>query len=173
MIVSTSPDGRTIRNDGNLTGAVSNHCRFQLPRTEEPSGTLSVPTKGGAKAIVSTSPDGRTIRNLSRASKQRKTITCFNFPGRKNYPERNRPDHSPQRLPCFNFPGRKNHPERGVRRPGRGRFDPGFNFPGRKNHPERGGWRLRARAWMPCFNFPGRKNHPEPQPSKSYGRLVV
>ncbi len=83
--VSTSPDGRTIRNRDPSIG-IPRPDEFQLPRMEEPSGTalnqadgtfflkfqlprMEEPSGTGSgephpvTVHVSTSPDGRTIRN--------------------------------------------------------------------------------------------------------------
>ncbi len=117
-----------------LTRGGTNLSPFQLPRTEEPSGTEALgagaspvahvstspdgrtirnqpdPQALRAPLAVSTSPDGRTIRNLARA-RARQLMKGFNFPGRKNHPEHGHSGMSLRSIICFNFPGRKNHPE--------------------------------------------------------------
>jgi hypothetical protein len=85
-VVSTSPDGRTIRNGQVIRLSRSAHTGFQLPRTEEPSGTTGPLVEDGCGLRVSTSPDGRTIRNQSWCLICSGTMR-FNFPGRKNHPE--------------------------------------------------------------------------------------
>jgi hypothetical protein len=160
FLVSTSPDGRTIRNGVQL-----------LPLQPE-------------RLLVSTSPDGRTIRNNSPGSAAWSAIpTWFQLPRMEEPSGTSCRWYRLLHLPSFNFPGRKNHPEPASAATAL-MGSTGFNFPGRKNHPEHGaGCRRAARlrvstspdgrtirnlwdAGLPgrlsnCFNFPGRKNHPE------------
>ncbi len=88
---------------------------FQLPRTEEPSGTGQLqPIAAWIRHEVSTSPDGRTIRNWTLRSGNRASHQ-FQLP-RTEEPSgtRNPSSLAPAPCPCFNFPGRKNHPERSA-----------------------------------------------------------
>ena len=92
-------------------------CRFQLPRTEEPSGT-GLPDWGRILALrVSTSPDGRTIRNLL-ATWRREFLPRFQLPRTEEPSGTWAVPHGLRLIMGFNFPGRKNHPE-----PCKGRLD--------------------------------------------------
>ncbi len=158
--VSTSPDGRTIRNP---TLSAEPFCRpawFQLPRTEEPSGTRGPSPHSPGPLMMFQLPRTEEPSGTARSRLLEGGRGCFNFPGRKNHPERTgasrgcrwswlvstSPDGRTIRnggcgagpaggLHGFNFPGRKNHPEQTAmgHQPGQGES---FNFPGRKNHPE-------------------------------------
>ncbi len=84
--VSTSPDGRTIRNlidPGELVGGegVSTSPDGRTIRNHTPRSLHHRSPR------VSTSPDGRTIRNPASPPPPRCTSSCFNFPGWKNHPE--------------------------------------------------------------------------------------
>ncbi len=105
--------GRKNHPEPDLAAAMGQReWMFQLPRTEEPSGTCPGQHELAEARGVSTSPDGRTIRNTIEIPITDAMVGRFQLPRTEEPSGTSGP--SPMAggwFPGFNFPGRKNHPE--------------------------------------------------------------
>jgi len=134
-LVSTSPDGRAIRNAHQRgcvggVGVVSTSpddraIRNHVHRLQKGGASRRVSTSPDGRAIrnaaglrgavmagpVSTSPDGRAIRNGFPGSASIQAFVGFQLP-RMAEPSGTRARASePGFISCFNFPGWQSHPE--------------------------------------------------------------